>query len=771
MTKQMSRRRLLATTATALIVPVFDKAALAAPQIDPEFAQPMLTQARQVIATLAKLGEPFEPIAVGDIEKLAAAGQTVAAVQRAAELFAKHVLLSVTISPEARVSVFQGNASPRLVQSGWRLFLVRIDNGAMVPGKLDVTSPQAKPANNRYPPGHHHAAPEGEEDRSPVTPGDTNERWLDVIVHDEPPLAATLDPVPVEYRVIALYARDAGRRSAQLYPNIGAGTGDIGNRGYATVAFDIVPARDVNLQIRDHDGKPVTASLLVRDAQGRVYPAQSKRVLPDLYFQQKVYRADGQSLTLTPGEYAVELARGPEYLLQRSVKPVFADRPNAWAFKLERWIDPRDHKYFSGDHHIHASGCAHYQVPDEGVPPLVMAPQVQGEALSIGAVLTWGPGFYTQKLNFSGRDDAVSTPEHRLHYDLEVSGFPSSHGGHLVLLGMKAMDYPGTKRIEQWPSNNVPVLEWARSQGAITGYAHSGSGLWAGTTDLPNYKMPAFDGIGANDFIVTVTRGLIDFISSVNTTPAAELNIWYHTLGAGYRARISGETDWPCFYDESMGMGRSYVKLDGPLIYESSCAGLKAGRNYVSEGRAHLMNMRVSAGRQRTVMGGVDLKLDGPAPIRIEALVAARLEAEPTPVTEAIRKLGPLDKPYWHLERARLGSTRQVMVELIVNGISVEAQPVIADGRPREIAFDYDASRSCWLALRIMHGAHTNPVWVIVADQPVRVARSIEWCRSAVDQCWGQKKLRIRPSELALAAAHYDEARAAYDMRAKEAAT
>jgi hypothetical protein len=762
----ITRRALLASTGAALVLPV--RGAAAAP-LDPEFAQPMLAQARQVIATFAKLGEPFDAASTASIETLAASGDLVAAVTAATELFAKQTLLSVLVSPEARVSVLQGEASPRLVQSGWRIFLVRIENGAMVPGKFNLTSPQAKPANNRYPPGHHHAAPEGEEDRSAVSAGDIAERWLDIIVHDEPPLTAALQPVPVEHRVFALYARDAGRRSAQLFPDIGAGTGDIGDRGYATVAFDIVPARDVTLQVRDHDGKPVTASLLVRDAQGRVYPAQTKRVLPDLYFQQKVYRADGQSLTLTPGEYSVEVARGPEYIVQRSNQPVFANRVSKWAFKLERWIDPRDQDYYSGDHHIHASGCAHYQVPDEGVPPSVMAPQVQGEALSIGAVLTWGPGFYTQKLNFSGRDDAVSTPEHRLHYDLEVSGFPSSHGGHLVLLGMKAVDYPGTTKIEQWPSHNVPVLEWARSQDAITGYAHSGAGLWAGTTDLPNYRMPAFDSIGANDFIVTVTRGLIDFISSVNTTPAAELNIWYHTLGAGYRARISGETDWPCFYDESMGMGRSYVKLDGPLRYESWCAGLKAGRSYVSEGRAHLMNMRVSAGKQRTELGGEDLKLAVPSPIRIEALVAARLEAESSPATEKIRNLGPLEKPYWHLERARIGDTRQVMVELIVNGLPVETRPILADGVRRNIAFDYTPTKSCWIALRIIHGAHTNPIWVTIAEKPVRVARSIDWCRKAVDVCWDQKKLRIRPAELVGAAAHYDEARAAYDARAKEA--
>lgn len=764
----IDRRTALGCAAALAVTPGFTFA-VRAETLDPAFVQPMLAQARRVIATMAALGEPLPGDAVAVIDRFEAAGDLVSATAAAHALFDARTLLIATVSPEARVTVRQGKAPPQLVQAGWRLFLVRIDNPAMVPGRLDVTSPQGKPLNNRYPVGHHHAAPEGQEDRSAITPGDMAQRWLDIDVNDAPPLGAALDPVPVDYRVIALYSRDAGRLSARLFVDIGAGTGDIGDRGYATVAFNVLPTRSVALSVQDGDGAPVTCSLLIRDAQGRVYPAQTKRVLPDLYFQKKVYRADGQTLTLPPGAYLVETARGPEYLIQRGTRVVHAGAPTAWQVRLERWIDPRRHGYYSGDHHIHASGCAHYQVPEEGVPPSVMAPQVQGEAINIGAVLTWGPGFYTQKLNFSGRDDAVSRPQHLLHYDLEVSGFPSSHCGHLVLLGMKAMDYPGTTKIEQWPSSNTPVLEWARGQGAITGYAHSGSGLWAETTDLPNYKMPAFDGIGANDYIVTVTAGLIDFMSTVNTTPAAELNIWYHTLNAGFRARISGETDWPCFYDENIGMGRSYVKLDAPLTYAAWCAGLKQGRNYVSEGRAHLMNFRASSGRQRTEMGGVDITLAAPAPVRIEALVAARIEPEPTAATDALRSLGPLDKPYWHLERARLGATRQVMVELVVNGLAVESRPIAADGIERAISFDYTPHESCWIALRIMHGAHTNPIWISVADRPVRVARSIEWCRKAVDQCWSQKRLRVRPSELAAEASRYDVARGIYDARLKEA--
>ena len=102
-----------------------------------------------------------------------------------------------------------------------------------------------------------------------------------------------------------------------------------------------------------------------------------------------------------------------------------------------------------------------------------------------------------------------------MHYDLEVSGFPSSHAGHLVLLGLKDQDYPGTKRLEDWPTWDLPILKWARAQGAVVGFAHSGWGLEVKSSELPNYEMPGFDGIGANEFIVDVTHPeAVDFISA-----------------------------------------------------------------------------------------------------------------------------------------------------------------------------------------------------------------------------------------------------------------
>jgi len=186
-----------------------------------------------------------------------------------------------------------------------------------------------------------------------------------------------------------------------------------------------------------------------------VFPPQAKRLAPDLFFQKQIYRAHGEHVLLPPGELTMFYGRGPEYRwIKRTVTipPPGSSRPAAIAVRLERWIDPAAHGFCSGDHHIHAAGCAHYTSPTEGVAPADMFLQVKGEGLNVGSVLTWGPCYYHQRQFFSGKDDKRSTDRMKLRYDLEVSGFPSSHAGHLVLLGLKEQEYPGTKRIEDWPT-------------------------------------------------------------------------------------------------------------------------------------------------------------------------------------------------------------------------------------------------------------------------------------------------------------------------------
>jgi len=709
--------------------------------------QPLAAQVVRLLDALDSLGEPLPAAETAELRRLAqSASDPAQAVTQIQKILDRYCLVGVVINPESRVKVQQGPASPELVEQGWRSFLVKVQNEAGVTAVLAARSPNA---------GSLAGSSEWEVSR----------KFLDIQMFDKQPLRPRLSGLSLEYRILELYSRDSGKREAKLSFDVGQGTQDLGFRNEVDILFSALAATKVTLRVRDTDGKPTTASFVIHDSLGRVYPSQVKRLAPDFAFHPQVYRADGESVLLPPGNYSIECARGPEYR-KRTQKIEVKDRPQEVRFELERWIDPARMGWYSGDHHIHAAGCAHYEKPSEGVYPQDMMRHIMGEDLNVGEVLTWGPGWYFQKTFFEGKPNRLSTSSNVMRYDVEVSGFPSSPTGHLCLLGLKDQDYPGTKRIEDWPSWGVPILRWAKAQDAIVGYAHSGWGLALKEEKLPAEEIPPFDGIGANEYIVSVTHGLPDFISTVDTPYAWELNIWYHTLSVGYRTRVSGETDFPCIYGERVGMGRSYVRQKGALSYRDWLEGVRQGRSYVSDGKSHLLEFKVNG--LEVGEGGSEVELATPGRVRVTARVAALLPEVPD---ERVRKLPYTEKPYWDLERARIGDSKRVPLELVVNGKPVARQEILADGQLRPVSFEYAVDFSSWMALRILPSSHTNPIFVLVGSKPIRASRrSADWCLRAVDQCWSQKVPQMRPEELPEAAQAYEHARQAYRERLKESA-
>ncbi len=720
--------------------------------------QPLAAQVRRIEAALGFLGEPFTADQRRDLNDAVARADEADAVARLQAVLDRRVLVTAHVNPESRVRVEPGAAVPDLVQGGTRLFLVKVFNEAGITAPLAVRSPNSGrvfvPAKGGV------GAPE-----PAMVLGDreVRERWAEISLYTDNPMRARLSGLAIEYAILQIYSRDAGQRSATLSFDVGQGTQDLGFRGDLDVLFTAAPAHPIHLRVVDENDRPATAAFLITDKIGRVYPALSKRLAPDFYFQPQVYRADAETIRLPAGAYDLTVSRGPEYLAESRQAAVTG--PGEWLFRLVRWINPVRYGWYPGDHHIHSAGCSHYENPTQGVLPKDMWPQIAGEALSVASVLIWGPSYYFQKQFFSGQDHALSTPDTLMHYDVEVSGFPSSHAGHLVLLGLTDQDYPGARRLEDWPTWTLPVLRWARAQNAVVGFAHSGWGLEVRSQALPNYEMPAFDGIGANEFIVDVTQpGAVDFISAGDTPYVWELNIWYHVLNAGFRTRISGETDFPCITDDRVGQARSYAKVDGPLTYRKWIDAIRSGRAYVSDGKSHLMDFTVSGMAAGT--GNSEIRLAAPGRVAVTVTAAARLEETPV---EAVRHARYDEKPYWDLERARVGSSREVPVEVVVNGAVVATRNIPADGVVRTLTFDVALDRSSWIAARILPSSHTNPVFALVGGKPVRASRqSLQWCLDAVSQCWTQKAGRIRASEIEAARAAYDSARQTYRQRLAE---
>ncbi|MCH2201897.1 MAG: CehA/McbA family metallohydrolase [Fuerstiella sp.] len=751
--------------------------------------QPLMASVRRVEEALKFAGAPFSESVTKRLNEIDRIEQDRRAVRELQKLLDPLCIVEVHINPESRVKVAPGPVKKELMQHGWRSFLVKVRNEAGINPELIADSPQAAPVYMRgKSPRQRPATVDKLVDASEIP-----DRFLDLSMLKRQPMTGTLSGLELEYQILMISSRDTGKREAALSFNVGQGTQDIGFRNAVPILFSCLPAVAVKLQVLDFDGSPTTASFVVKDDQERVYPNVAKRLAPDFFFHEQVYRADGETLLLPPGEYTVSAARGPEYLPVTGNITVPDAPTHTEVFRMERWIHAAKHNWYSGDHHVHAAGCSHYDSPTEGVGPEDMIRHILGEDLNVGCVLSWGPCWYTQKEFFEGQVHSLSTPDNLMRYDVEVSGFPSSHAGHLCLLNLNDDDYPGTKSLEEWPSWTYPVLKWTKDQGGVAGYSHSGWGLslpdimpngdrefsgqkyggaaagWKGkcANQLPDYAMPRFNGIGANEYVVTTALGVCDFISAVDTPVIWELNVWYHTLNCGMTSRISGETDFPCIYGERVGLGRIYVKLeDEELSYETWVDGLRDGRSYCCDGLSHLMNFRVNdlGVGERGPGGDVSrLDIDGPQTVQVTFDAAAMLQESPTKQTEAIRGRRLDEKPYWHLERARIGHTRTVPVEIIVNGEVASTIELVADGHIEAMSVPVELEQSSWVAVRILASCHTNPVFVHIGTEPIRAnRRSAEWCVEAVETCWNSKKDRIREEERQDAKDAYNQATAIY---------
>lgn len=776
--------------------------------------QPLAANVRRVGQALETLGQAWSP----EVAALINAAARERDAERLQEILDEQVLLAVAINPESRVKVLRGPGIATLQQSGFTPVLVKVINESTITKRLRIVSPQSGPVYAGAAPLSLQRQQQVELGANPNKAND-RERFLSMEMFAAPPMTEKLSGLEVEYAIALIYCHEAGKREATIGFDVEQGNQDLGFRGEVPVLFDVRPAVAVKLNVVDETGGATIAKLLFHDALGHIYPPQAKRVAPDLFFQPHVYRKTGETVLLPPGKFTVEYCRGPEYRVLRKQIEIPAVAEHAIDLKLQRWIDTAAFGFYSGDHHIHGAGCAHYTVPTEGVSPADMFRQVKGEGLNVGSVLTWGPCFRFQREFFQPKPNDLTEALTVLKYDLEISGFGSQSLGHVCLLNLTDQTYPGSNGLETegWPTWTVPVMRWCKEQGGVTGYAHSASGLWIdekaasqrllrrldlsgdgeltkeeqgdallpepfekidvdasgrlslvelvasharAAEQLPNLAIPEMNGVGAMELPVSVAEGVCDFISAMDTRRIQEWNTWYHVLNCGFPLKASGETDFPCMSSRNVGQGRSYVHL-GPVEkvdYAAWCEGIRTGKSYVSDGYAHAPAFRVDG----MLAGNAAVQL--PQAEKVKVLVKVAFASE-MPLAVAYGGVTPAagremvgDTVELHgprYDEVQRGGKR--LVEVIVNGQRVASREVAADDLVHDLQFDVPITRSSWVAVRQFPQLHTNPVNVIVGGQPIRASKaSAQWCLDVIDLLWKNRERRISEVER-------DEARAAYD--------
>jgi len=187
--------------------------------------------------------------------------------------------------------------------------------------------------------------------------------------------------------------------------------------------------------------------------------------------------------------------------------------------------------------------------------------------------------------------------------------------------------------------------EAARRQGALTGYAHWGTGSEAQTglaIDLPHE--------------------LIDFLEVLEASDA-NYDVWYDVLNTGFRITPTAGTDYgsvPCL----PGRERFYTEVRGKLTYAAWLEGIRAGRTFVTNGP--VLEFRVASKGM-----GDEVVLKEPGRVLVEARV--RFD----PAWDDVKRL-----------------------EVLQNGNLLRSFP--RQGRSGEIRgrFEADIGESAWLAVR-----------------------------------------------------------------------
>ncbi len=601
------------------------------------------------------------------------------------------------------------------------------------------------------------------EPKKSIRPADVVQRWADVTMFNDRPLKRSLSGLSLEYRIVQIHSRDAGKREARISFNVGQGTQDLGFRSEVDILFTCDPAVNVVLDVRDDDGRPTMASFIFRDRMGRVYPSPSRRLAPDFFFHPQVYRQSGESVALPPGTYQVEFTRGPEYVVQtktitvprhaqssRVVPAQALDPPCQAELVFRRSSRPRRRlrSLRKPDRRGQARG---HVAAHSGRGPRRRLRAV------VGAVLVC-PEAVLRRQDPPALD--VRVPDALRRRGLRVSLVARRPSLPAAAQGRRLSGDDSDRGMAELGPAGAQVGQVARRRRRVLA-------LGLGAQDAGRQDCHRTRSRRSTASAPTSTSSTWFTTRSISSRPSTPRPPGSSTSGitrstAGSAPRLAARPTSPASTASASGWAASTSSFaDGQLDFDAWCEGIKQGRSYVSDGHSHLIDFQVNDAAVGE--SGGELKLDSPATVKVTAQVAAYLEPQPVtgspgdsrPPARREALLGPGAR--------RIGETRKVPVEVIVNGEPVARTEVSADGSIQGVSFDVPIKKSSWVALRVYPSSHTNPVFVSVGGKPIRASKkSAEWCLKSVDQCWSKKEPAIRASEKEEARKAYEVARDAY---------
>jgi hypothetical protein len=352
---------------------------------------------------------------------------------------------------------------------------------------------------------------------------------------------------------------------------------------------------------------------------------------------------------------------------------------------------PEPPGWFAGDAHVHRGiGCSRADARDMLAPGELLEAMKAHNLAVISVLGDMGNGEikYAEKdlALIDGRDHPASTPQRLLHWDAEWHYDPRGVtfeqkviGGHLIVLGLGHAE-------KIFSEYTYPILEWARKQNAITGFAH----MQYLSDDIPT----ELDCCAPLEYPVEIALGTATFLMEDVHGSDTAVHAYYRLLNCGFRPGLVAATDYPCNFLEPLGTLLTYVHVGGEqLSYRKWIEGLAQGRTVVSRnGHNEFLDLRVN----ETASPGDTVRLEGRGAVRAKIRCTAN------------QKLTG-------------------RIELVRNGAVVVSREGSASlGSPLTLETTQDFAQSGWLCARRMdergHQTHTGAVFVIVHGAPIRVS-------------------------------------------------
>ena len=412
------------------------------------------------------------------------------------------------------------------------------------------------------------------------------------------------------------------------------------------------------------------------------------------------FHSDGEFVMTVPtGKWTVEAVHGFEYVPMAESDSIASDDTTRITLALGRMDDLEAKGWYSGSNHVHMNYGGNLHNTPENLVFMARAEHLH----VIGELVANKDNRILDYQFFTGEPEEAE--DYVLYFNEE---YRPPFYGHISLINLTehlispfTTGYEGTAIGSLYPSN-TQIFKLAREQGALGAYVHP---YW-GDED------PLETNLGvAKAFPVDLALGMLDYHELVSGAGWAAYRVWHHALSNGFRIPAVGGEDAISNLHRTaiIGQMRAYAHMPDGLSWDAWMSAIRRGEMFVTNGP--LLTLTVNG-------AGIGSTVHLP-------------ESGAVTISGTVSAFAPIEAP-----------------QLLVGGHVInledeldEAYDLYDDSSYVTVTFEREVqvAGSEWVTLQafsdeayhpiddIFLQATTNPIWVIVGEEPVRSSESADY--------------------------------------------